>query len=164
MSRLYDIAERYNNLKELLDNDEVTPDMISGAINEIEGEFQNKVDGICKFMLSLEGDIALIEEEELRLEARRKKLEDKYSALRDYMKANFNTTGIKKVQTPLFTVTMNSGRDIARITDTNKIPERFIKQKVTTSIDKTSLLKALKDGEQIEGATIGKSESFLKIR
>lgn len=162
MAKLYDIAERYKNLHELLENEDISPDLISGALNEVEGEFEGKIENICKFMQSLEGEIALIETEELRLEARRKKIEKKYDALRQYMKINMVNLGMQKVETTLFTVFMVAGRDTITEYDSSKLPEKFYK--ITKTIDKTGILKAVKAGENIEGVKLGKTDSHIRIR
>ena len=56
MANLYEITERYNNLLDLLDNEEITQDILNNALNEVQDEFNEKALNIVKFIKNLESD------------------------------------------------------------------------------------------------------------
>lgn len=71
MANLYEITERYNNLLELLDNEEITQDILNSALNEVQDEFNEKALNIVKFIKNLESDFKGLDAEEKRLKAKK---------------------------------------------------------------------------------------------
>lgn len=71
MANLYEITERYNNLLELLDNEEITEDVLSSALNDVQDEFNEKALNIVKFIKNLESDVNGLDAEEKRLKAKK---------------------------------------------------------------------------------------------
>ena len=72
---------------DLLENPEVPAEIIQSAIEEVEGNFEDKAENIIKLIKSVEGDIKTYKEEELRLSTRRKTLENKVANLKEYLEA-----------------------------------------------------------------------------
>lgn len=70
--------------------------------------------------------------------------------------------GERKVEFPFVTATLRAGLPHVIITDPEVLEERFIRTK--REPDKAALLTALKDGEVIEGATIGNTQPTIQLR
>lgn len=80
MANLYEITERYNNLLELLDNEEITEDVLSSALNDVQDEFNEKALNIVKFIKNLESDVNGLDAEEKRLKAKKMAYKNKKNA------------------------------------------------------------------------------------
>lgn len=159
--KLYEIAETYNNITDLL-GEETDNEGLLLALDQIDDEFDSKVENIVKLMKSLDGNIIALKEEEKRLASRRKALENKQKGMKEYIENMMLVTNKKKVQTTLFTVAMQKNKASVDIIDEDLIPEGYKEIITTTKIDKKKLYEDLKENE-IDGVALKQSES-LRIR
>lgn len=157
--KLYEITEAYANLQGLLEDETIPVEVVEAALNEINEEFEVKAENIIKLMKSIEGEATIIREEEKRLAANRKVLENKADRLKEYL---FNTMKIidkKKIKTPLFT--LNIAKNPASVTidiDVEYLPLEY--QVFETKANKKAILEAIKSGEIIEGCSLEQKESL----
>lgn len=162
MAKLYELAQNYQNLMELLDNPEVPLDIIQKGLDEVGEELELKVENIAKVIKSIETDVSGFKEEEKRLVARRKSLEGKIGSLKSYIENSMQTAGKDKIKGKLFTLTIQKNAPSLDISDEKKIPKKYyVKQDPV--LDKKSLLEALKEGLKVKGVAI-KQTSSLRIR
>ena len=61
--KLYELAENYNELLALLDNDEATAEELADTLDAIEEDLNCKINSICKLMRNLEADENAFKEE-----------------------------------------------------------------------------------------------------
>lgn len=74
MATLYDITERYRNIQDLIENEEIDPILLEDALGVVDDEFDEKMLNIVKLTKNLEGYIAMIDEEDKRLQNKKKVL------------------------------------------------------------------------------------------
>ena len=160
---LFNITERYINILELCENPEVTPEMLEEALKSMDGELNDKLENICAFIKSLDGDVAVIDNEIARLQARKKTINNKISSLKDYMENCLRMLELRKVKTSLNTISIQKNPSSIEILDETLIPEEFKSVETVTKIDKKALLKAVKETGEIAGVSLKTSEG-LRIR
>jgi len=85
MPRLYELSDQYNALSGLLENTEVDQAEVLEELNAIEGQFNVKAENIAKLILSMVGDIAVIQAEEQRLTTRKRRIEKQLDYLKSYL-------------------------------------------------------------------------------
>lgn len=161
--KLYELSEMYQNIWDLVGDDEVDLDSLEKALKSVEDNIEAKAENITKLIKGIDNDAAGIKAEETRLAARRKTLENKQANMKRYLESQLKEMGLDKVKTPLFTIAIQNNNPSVEITNEDIIPERFKNTVTITSIVKKDLLDALKAGEVIEGATIKQGQS-LRIR
>lgn len=161
--KLYELKEIYQNIWDLVGDDEVDLDSLEKALKSVEDNIEAKAENIAKLIKGIDNDAAGIKAEETRLAARRKTLENKQANMKRYLESQLKEMGLDKVKTPLFTIAIQNNPPSVEITNEDIIPERFKNTVTITSIVKKDLLDALKAGEVIEGATIKQGQS-LRIR
>lgn len=161
--KLYELKEIYQNIWDLVGDDEVDLDSLEKALKSVEDNIEAKAENIAKLIKGIDNDAAGIKAEETRLAARRKTLENKQANMKRYLESQLKEMGLDKVKTPLFTIAIQNNNPSVEITNEDIIPERFKNTVTITSIVKKDLLDALKAGEVIEGATIKQGQS-LRIR
>lgn len=160
--KLYDLAQNYLNLQELLEDSEVPQDMLEASLNEVGEELEDKAENIAKLIKTLAIEAKALKEEETRLSNRRKSLENRSEWLKKYLDSSMKATGKTKFKGKLFSFSIQKNSPGVEILDEELIPERFyIEQEPVLS--RENLLKALKDGEDIPGAEIKQTES-LRIK
>lgn len=160
--KLYDLAQNYLNLQGLLEDETVGVDVINKALNEVGGEIEDKAENIAILIKNLESDAEGFKREEERLAAKRSTVENKIKGLKNYLDTTMRSVDKLKFKTKLFTFNIQNNPPSVDITDEKLIPQEFFIDQAP-KLDKKSLLSALKDGREIEGATIKQTKS-LRIR
>lgn len=161
MFKLYELTEMYQNIQELISNDETNSEELEKALREIKDNINSKVENIAKLIKNIEGDIEVLKIEENRLSERRRTLENKKDRIKNYLESQLKSMGISKVKTPLFTVSIQKNPPRIDIENEEIIPDSFVKY--TKSILKKDIIQALKNGKEVPGVKLIQTSS-LRIR
>lgn len=165
MSRLYEISQQYQQLSAMTEEDDHIPmHVIQDTMQAIEGEFQEKGKALAMVALNMDGDLEAIQSQIDRLEARKRTIANRKESLKEYLRSNMEASGITKITHPLFTITLGKGKPIVVIDEESKIPDDFMRVKVTSAPDKAEIAKAIKEGVEVPGvhSEIGKSSISIK--
>lgn len=154
MFKLYELTEMYQNIWDLIGDDEVDLDALEKALGQIEDNIEIKAESMAKLVKGIDGDVVALKEEENRLAKRRKALENKQANIKLYLENQLKIMGIDKVKTPLFTVALQNNPPSVNVLNEDLIPEQYKKSVTTVSVVKKDLLEDLKQGLIIEGAEI----------
>ena len=161
--KLYELTEMYQNIWDLVSDDETDLDTLEIALSQIEDNIEIKAESMAKLVKGIDGDVIALKAEEERLAKRRKALENKQSNIKLFLENQLKQMGLDKVETPLFKVSIQNNPPSVNILDEDLIPEQYKKTVTTTSLVKNDILKALKEGQVIEGAELKQGKS-LRIR
>ena len=157
---LYSITEEYLQLLNM--EEDIDEQAFKDTLESITDELETKADNIAKIIKELEGDVDTLKKEEERLAKKRKSIENKKSKLKDYLEESMILTGKSKLKTKLFGFTIQKNPPSLDIKAEENIPKNYyIEQQ--PKLDKKELLKAIKEGLEVEGVELKQSES-LRIR
>lgn len=159
MATLYELNEMYRNIQFLIESGEYTEEELKFAIDSVNGEISEKLEGYAMVVKNLESDIEGLKAEEKRLADRRKSLENGVKRMKEAMQDTLLLTGEKRIKTQKFTISLRKSTSV-EIENEDLIPEEFVK--ITKTISRSELAKCLKEGE-IPGARLVEKES-LQIR
>lgn len=162
MANLYEITERYNNLLELLDNEETTQDILNSALNEVQDEFNEKALNIVKFIKNLESDVNGLDAEEKRLKAKKMAYKNKIDGLKKYLENGLIVSGFKKLDLGVFNISIAKNPASVNILDEKLIPKEYLIEQAP-KIDKKAILNDLKNNIDVKGCEIHQGES-LRIK
>lgn len=160
--KLYELSEQFKNLEALLEREDLPQEDIIKALENVEYDINTKLEGICKFIKSIESDVIGIETEEKRLSAMKQTKKNSIVSIKEYMMLQMKGLNIANVKTPLFTVRIQNNPPSVNVIDEElisygyKIPQPAI-------LDKKFILQALKQGIEVPGAELKISES-LRIK
>ncbi len=158
MANLFDISSRFKNLAELVESGEVSPEVMEEALESVEGELTEKLQNITYIIRNNESDIATIDEEIKRLQARKKSLTGNIDRLKTYMLDCMKIADVKKINTSLNTWSIAKNPASVNITDESLLPKEYIITEVVNKVDKKAILTVLKDGIEIKGAELKQGE------
>lgn len=176
--KLYELSEAYRNLFDSLENsaldDERTAeeraeyeDAWFAGLAMLDGLFDEKAASIAAWAKELEADAKEMREAEKRIAARRKAKENLVARLKAYLLGEMTAVNRVKVETPQIRVTIRNNAETAQFDDeksfikwAEKNCDDFLRF-AEPEINKTAVKEYLKQGGEIEGVTLGRSQSVL---
>lgn len=165
MAALHQLTGEMKQLEKLAQDD---PEMEIAVLDTIEGiqaTFEEKANGLAVVLNTMESTEDQIKNEINRLDARKKRLANQRASLIDYLRTNMETTGIKKISCPLFTITLAKGREAVVVDDVDEIPDDYMMlPQVEAKADKTKIMADLKDGKLIPGVHKERNRSSIRIK
>ncbi len=162
--KLYDQTGKMLELQKLVDDGEMSQDDIQDTLDGMQLEFNDKASSIVSLAESLQGDVSALDVEIKRLQARKKAITNNQDRLKEYLRHNMELSGITKIKSPLFSITLGKATVTADVVDVDFLPDEFVNTEVVIKADKKAILKALKDGQEIPGAVLSTGKSRLLIK
>ena len=162
--KLYDLAEAYQNVWGLLENEDTDLTLVEQALQTVEGAIETKAGNIAIFIRSLDADAEAIKAEEKRLADRRRAIENKRDGIKQYLQMQMEAMGIDKVKTSTHTLSIQNNPPALQILDPEVIPQKFLTLiPEHFEVRKKDVADALKAGENVPGAELVRGRS-LRIR
>jgi len=155
MATLYELTNQYKMLQNFIEENDA--EGFELALSQIEGEVASKLEGYAMVIKNIESDISGIKAEEKRLAERRKTMESNVDRMKQAMQDALLTVEGNRVKTDKFTFSFRKSTAV-KIEDETLIPPQFIETK--TEVVKSDLMKMLKDGAQIPGASLIENKSL----
>lgn len=162
MPKLYELTGMYNQLWDLVEDEEMDLVQLEEALKSVEEDINAKAENLAKIIKQIDGDVTTIKAEIDRLTTKKKTLENKKDSIKAYLEEQLGIAGIDKVKTPLFTVAMQNNPPSLEVVNESLIPKMFyiVPDPV---LDKTAVKDLLKRGEEIPGVRLVQGRS-LRIR
>ena len=155
---LYTLSNDYNQAFEFLNDPDqnLTAAEINDSLASIELDVKDKAINVAKFLRNMEATAEAIKTAEGEMLKRRKALENRATALKEYLKNNMESTGIVKIECPFFKLSIAKNPAALDLFDTSAIPDEYKRTETVTTehIDKAAIKKAITAGKQIQGARV----------
>ena len=149
---LYELADDFKDaLENLTDLDDQA---VIDTLESLEGEFKLKSTNVAKYIKNLENILDGMKESESNMRQRRVSLEKKIHHMREYLRNNLEKSGIKQIDAPDISISMQKNPYKVVINNENEIPEDFIDTKETKTVNKEKIKEALKDGKEVPGCEL----------
>lgn len=165
MPNLYELASDYDAIQQAFEDDDITMEQLEellDAMEESKDDLRTKVDNVCKLLRNTKGNIAKFKNEEKRLAARRKAMENKEKRVHDWLKSTMDILDVEDIKTNVFHVQIVEQGFRVIVVDEDLLPEEYFRVKKTP--DMTKLNKAYKeDGEIVKGCDVVPQKA-LRIR
>lgn len=158
--RLYDYSEVYIQLEELLVNGEIDQETFDDNIDAIEGSAVEKAQNVAKMIDNFQYHAAALKEEEDKLKAKRKTVENKINWLLGSLETFHKAAGIS--QAGIYKLRMKKLPPSVEILDLEVLPEAYARFK--KEANKTLIKKAIQDGEAIPGAFLATDKMKFEVK
>lgn len=165
MANIYELTGDIQLLWNLMDEGEIDDATLMDAMMNSQEELAVKLEGYCKFIKNAEADVKAFKEEEKRLAARRKTIENTIDKAKEAMQYAMNTAGEKKIPCGSFTVSLqkNPEKVVMDTDNLDDIPEMYLKF-LEPEINLSLIKEDLKKGEGMEGIAHLEQDESLRIR
>lgn len=161
MAKLYELTDDYLSLWESLSDPEADWTEAEEKLRGIERAFDDKVSACAKMIRNMESEETALTREIDRMSRRHDALVRKTKAIKEYVKAEMETSGREKVRTDVFTVSVQHSPDKVHVVDETRIPPQYYQ--TTKRLDKVEVLRMLKAGYAVPGCELTQG-SHLRIR
>lgn len=161
MTKLYEISDNYHDAMKMVEDGEITAEMMADTLDAIEGERDEKLTACGAQVLNLLANANTIGNEIKRLQARKKAFENNAKWLKQYMLTHMQRMGCSRIETPLYSIKVNAGKSKSvEITDLAKLDDQFITEITTVKVDKKAIGDLLKAGETVAGAELAVKDTL----
>ena len=165
MASVYELKQGFILLANMIEDETVSEEDILDAWNNQTDDLKEKFENCCKYIKNVESDIAGLKEEETRLKAKRKALENSIERFKGLMHETMNAAGEKKLPCGTFTVSLQKNPESVVMDEPHieNIPEEYLKFK-EPEIDRAKIKEHLKAGVDLEGIAHLEQTEGLRIR
>lgn len=128
--KLYEISAELNDLFGQLTgltDSNLSEDEIKVRLDLFAGQFEYKAHEIGKMIFNMGNDAVSIKQEEIRLAAKRKALENQVERLEKYVMAEMKAIGITKVKGDILTLVLRDNPSSVQVTSFMDLPEQFVR-------------------------------------
>lgn len=164
---LYELTGEIKRLYQMAEEDEdfyAFQDAFKDTMEGLQGEFDDKVANIGRFVKSLEADAKAIGEESQRLSRKKGILEKRAKWLKGYLLKNLKEVGRTKGGDAVTTVHVkkNGGVTPLVFNEGVEVPDEY--QKEVKEIDKDKIRKELESGKVLSFARLGERGESVTIK
>lgn len=153
MTDIYELASQYRALV-LADADEDLTDLL----DSLEGDIEDRVDALAAVARTIEAHAKAAKAEIARMQDRARALENRAKRVRRHMLGVLQVSGLRRVKSPRFTVSLSAGRSRVVVDDVARLPAWAVDERVVREARKDAIARALKaareDGEVAEGVLL----------
>lgn len=156
---LHELAGEYLKLSEMMFDDSIEDTELYLEMDKIRGEINVKMEN---YALATQNMFALVEsmkQAENKINARRKKLEDRIESIKSYIKYSMDKLQIHRISSPYLNIQIKNNPPSVRIDNSDLIPPEYMVEPEPQPMrpDKRKILEDLKQGVVIEGAELVKT-------
>lgn len=163
MSTLYDLTGNRATLLNQAEDGTIEPEVLQDTLESLDGAIEDKAEGCVQVIKQIEADANAIDSEIKRLSDRKAVFLNNRDRIKQSLKDNLEYAGIRKVKTPLFTISVanNGGKQPISIDQNNLQADVF---KVKREPDTDKIRERLEAGEKVLGAELKPRGEHLLIK
>ena len=155
---LYEISEAYLTALDNLPVDE-NGEVDTSALDEIQSQMDEKISNIACYIKSCKSMAKALKEEETSLASRRKAFENKAERLEEYLSGWMLSMNKSKFEDAKCKVSFRPSEAVEVVAE-EMIPDEYKVTKTVTTISKTAIKDAIKNGTDVPGATLVRKENI----
>ena len=149
---LFEMSNAAKQLYELLEAGEIDEQILTDTLESIGAS--EKLHDYVHVLKSFEAEVTMIEAEMARLKENKRLLENRMEYLKEKMVEFMQATNQKTANAGTFKIKLNESKS-CEIEDESLIPMQYMREiPAKLEPNKAEMLKALKNGEQISGASL----------
>lgn len=161
MSSLYDISRRYKNIEAMLEDENVSQEMIVLALETVEDSLQAKCENGIKMLVSIDDTLANVKKRIKELKAYQATLENRKKRI-DYLFTNtLKQLKKDKVTTSEGEMKIRKNPEHVVVDNITLVPAKYQRQKIMVDLDKVAIKRDLKLGETVKGCHLEQTERLV---
>jgi hypothetical protein len=157
---LFEIAREYRELANILMDCDVDEQTLLDTLEGESGALVEKGQNVAFVCRNLEANATAIKEAESKMAERRTALENRAKRLRKYLLDGMKLAGIKRIDSPYFTIKIAKNPVSVDIYEPGLVPKEYMTDPPPPppAPDKKLIAQAIKDGFDVPGCTLKQGE------
>ena len=158
---LYKLAENYNCVMQMIEDDEMDVTTLTDTLESIEASIEVKASNVVYLVKNLDAYSVGIETEIKRLQAKQKAVQAKRDSIKEFLFTQLESMGMTEIKTNIATIKQVNNPPSVLLSDESVIPAKY--QTIIPAsykISKTEIAKDLKAGLEVPGATLQTSRRW----
>lgn len=155
---LYELAAQYQRDLEYIQNSDLDEQQAAELLETMQGTIQDKAKNVAMVIRNMETTAEAIEAAEKEMASRRKSIERKIEWMKNYLLQNMERTGISKIESPYFVISLRDNPESLIVESDADIPAEYWKQQEPT-LDKAGLKKDIQLGLIVDGCRLERKKS-----
>ena len=155
-----EIAERYNAITALADDETIPQEEVNKALIEVMEDVKTKGENGIRYLNEVQEAIDKAKENKKKLDSFIKAMENRKKRVEKAYIFAMNNMNIKSILTGWGEMKVKKNPPAVVIDDPAKLPAKYLKTTITTTPNKTEIKAALKAGENIEGCHLEQAVSL----
>lgn len=153
---LYAIAAEFRAMVDHLTDCQDDAQAIADTIEAESFPLEVKAQNVAYAIRNLEASAAAIKQAEQDMAERRKRIEKRAEAIRDYLKGCMELAGVSKIECPHFQLAIQKNPPSVDVFEPALIPAVYMKtlEPPPPTPDKTAIKQAIKNGIEVPGAKL----------
>ena len=135
----------------------------SAKMEALQASFADKAEAVAAWIDKQSALAAALKAREEAIAERRRAMENSADRMKVYLKSMLEKTGVKKVEGPLFRISLAKAPAAVQVLDETQIPLGYFIQQ-DPKLDKRALRDALKAGVEVPGAKLLTGGTSLRIK
>lgn len=154
---LYELSQQFDFISNM---DDADPQTIADTLESLEGDIQEKLLNIGRYVRNIESEADSIKTEEKRLADKRRVIEKKVERLKDYVAQAMKLIGKTKVNDGVITWAIQLNPPKVDVDANADIPLCWYTEKVVRDLDKNAIKQAIVGGATIPGCRLIQEQSL----
>ena len=152
---LYELAEDYLHILDLLEDPEADADALEQELDGIAGKITQKAEAIAGLVKQFEGMAATRKSAADRMRELAASDQRNADRLRDYVLRHMQALGTEKIDTARFRISVRTNPPAVQVLEEMLIPDDYKRVVTTISVDKKAIMEHLKStGEVVPGVEV----------
>ncbi len=160
MENIFAVSERYNNVMQLFEDENVPQDEANEALMEVIDDVVSKGENGIIYLHRLQTTIEAAKLEKKKIDSYIKAMENRKKRVETAYVYALNNMHMKSIMTGRGELKLKKNPPAVIVDDVTQIDPKYTRQKVQIDVDKVAIKKAIKEGEQVAGAHLEQAVSL----
>ena len=161
MPALYLLTQEFREAAEKLADAELPDEVIADTLESLQFPIEEKAKNVAMVIRNIEASAKAIKEAADAMILRAKSEENRAKHLKGYLQSAMEATGITKIESPYFVISLRNNPESVVIDAESQIPADYMREvPATYSPDKTLIKKAIQDGYEVPGCHLTRTQSL----
>ena len=161
MTALYLLTQEFREASEKLADAELPDEVIADTLESLQFPIEEKAKNVAMVIQNIEASAKAIKEAADAMILRANSEENRAKHLKGYLQSAMEATGITKIESPYFVISLRNNPESVVIDAESQIPADYMREvPATYSPDKTLIKKAIQDGYEVPGCHLTRTQSL----
>ena len=161
MTALYLLTQEFREAAEKLADAELPDEVIADMLESLQFPIEEKAKNVAMVIRNIEASAKAIKEAADAMILRAKSEENRAKNLKGYLQSAMEATGITKIESPYFVISLRNNPESVVIDAESQIPADYMREvPATYSPDRILIKKAIQDGYEVPGCHLTRTQSL----